>query len=156
MRYYVFEECGCRYQSSEVGRTGKRRRRQCPEHKSYVAQIELHCGCGEILFLPRNKSMTKMCPKCSQEANVRRNRERWALVPRESIIKPKMPKRKKCQICGKLKASHNKSRSCFCHDLDPDTDVGRMDFLDHPWMQNAGEEGLTVFSIDVEGGGKND
>lgn len=152
MRYYVFEECGCRYQSSEVGRTGKRRRRQCPEHKSYVAQIELHCGCGEILFLPRNKSMTKMCPKYSEEANVRRNRERWATVPRESIIKPKLPKRKKCRICGKLKAAHNRSDSCWYHQNDPDTDNGRADFLNHPWRVDIAADEMPVFTVDTEGG----
>ena len=157
MRYYRFEGCECRLTKDQTIRDrANTSRRVCKKHLNNISQIEHEClVCGELVILPPDKAMTSMCPDCSQAARVKRNREKWAAVPKDTTNIPKMPKRERCKWkgCDAMKAAWNKGKFCWRHALEPDWDGGRQSFSDHSWrMEYAGSSGVTVFAVDAEGG----
>ena len=135
MRRYHFQ-CDCWYDEPDTIR--ERSRYLCPEHRKFAVEIEIECRrCPTIFVVPPNRGHTIWCRPCAKEINRERNRRNKRLSAGE-LKKHKPRKRKKgrtCPVCGRRTSIHNPG-PCFCHDLEPDTDEGRMEFFDHPWAHD--------------------
>ena len=132
MRRYHFQ-CDCWHDEQDTVR--ERGRYLCPEHKKFAVEIEIECiDCPATFIVKPNAGNTIRCRECAREANRERNRK----IKRQAALEGRKYQRRRpkkgciCPVCGRKTARLNLGQ-CYCHDLAPDTDEGRMDFFDHPW-----------------------